>query len=159
MGLLLATPVLAHEGHDHAEAALPVAVATPRFETASEDFELVGNLSGRRLTLYLDRYASNEPVAKAQLEVEAGKQKVQAREASPGIYQLDLADVQPGKHALVFTVQAGETSDLLTTSLDIAAAAAAAPAKGFDWHRIGWLGIPLFGLLAWRVMRQRSANG
>ena len=159
-GLFLAQPLWAHEGHDHNEAPLPVAAASPRFEAASEDFELVGNLQGHTLTLYLDRFSSDAPVEKAALEVEAGKQKVQAREAEPGLYRLDLADIQPGRHALVFTVQAGETSDLLTASLDILSTQApVAAAAGFDWRRLGWVVVPLLGFWGWRQMRRRNRHG
>jgi hypothetical protein len=160
LGLFLAQPLWAHEGHDHNEAPLPVLAATPRFEAASEDFELVGNLQGHSLTIYLDRFATDAPVEKAALEVEAGKQKVQAREAEPGVYRLDLADIQPGRHPLVFTIQAGETSDLLTANLEIPAAAAPVVAVSrFDWRRLGWLALPLFGALGWWRMRWRNRHG
>jgi hypothetical protein len=148
-------PAFAHEGHDHGDAPKPVplAAAAPRFEAASEEFELVGILQGRALTLYLDHYASNAPVEKAKLEVEAGTRKMQAKESGPGVYRLELIDARPGRHGLVFTIQAGDSVDLLTISLDIPAPKApVAEAAAFDWRRLGWAGLalPVLGFWVWR---------
>jgi hypothetical protein len=152
VGWLLAPSLSAHEGHDHGEAPKPppVADAAPRFEAASEEFELVGILQGRALTLYLDDFASNAPVQKAVLELEAGTQKAQAREIEPGTYRLELADAKPGRHSLVFSLQVGEASDLLTANLDIPATKLPVAAPSFDWRHLGWVGVPLLGFGLWR---------
>ena len=155
---LAISPALAHEGHDHAEAAaLPQPVdQAPRFEAASEEFELVGEVAntvaGQTLTLYLDRYASNEPVAGAVIEVEAGPKRVHARESSPGVYRLALPDAKPGRHPLVFTIQAGATADLLTANLELPSPKPAAAASASSWSRLAWAGLalPLVGLWFWR---------
>jgi len=163
LGLLLLQPTFAHEGHDHGEEPkLPVAQdQAPRFEAVSEEFELVGVVQGQVLTLYLDRFASNAPVEKAMVELETGARKVLARETEAGVYRLDLADAKPGRHALVFTVQAGESSDLLTANLDIPAPKPPAAAAAFDWRRLGWAGLvlPVLGLWGWRRMRGRKNHG
>lgn len=165
LGWWLIQPAFAHEGHDHGDAPkpTPVADAAPRFEAASEEFELVGVLHGRALTLYLDRYASNAPVEKAMLEVEVGKQKTQAKETEPGVYRLELgntqADAKPGRHGLVFTVQAGDSVDLLTANLDIPAPRApVANTEAFDWRQLGWAGLalPALGFWAWRRQSRRA---
>ena len=54
--ILAASPAWAGPGHDHGDAA-PAAVgqALPRFSAVSETFELVGVLSGKQITLYLDQ--------------------------------------------------------------------------------------------------------
>lgn len=158
LGLLSIQPVLAHEGHDHGDAPKPVAVAdaAPRFATASEEFELVGVLHGGALTLYLDHYASNAPVAGATLEAEAGKQKMRATESEPGVYRLELGNTlaaKPGRLGLVFTIQAGDSVDLLTANLDIPEPKAAiADEAVFDWRRLGWAGLalPVLGFWIWR---------
>jgi len=155
LGVLCISPAVAHEGHDHGDAPkpVPVADAAPRFDTASEEFELVGVLHGSGLTLYLDHYASNAPVVKATLEVEAGKRKVRAKETEPGVYFLELVDTNPGRLGLVFTIQAGESIDLLTANLEIPAAKAPVADKAaFDWRRLGWAGLalPVLGVWVWR---------
>ena len=69
----LAAPAAAHEGHDHgAPVAAPAAAAAPRFVAATELFELVGALEGRRLRLWLDRTDSNAPVLGATIELDLG---------------------------------------------------------------------------------------
>ena len=77
--ILVASPAWAGEGHDHGDAA-PAAVgkALPRFSAVSETFELVGILSGKQITLYLDRFADNSPVRGAQIELEIGGAKFMA---------------------------------------------------------------------------------
>src|SRR3712207_1205913 len=82
LGLLttLATAALAHEGHDHG-APPPAAVTTsnPRVTAQSDTYELVGILRGDRLGLYLDKFATNEPVTDAKIAVTVGgDEEVQA---------------------------------------------------------------------------------
>jgi cobalt-zinc-cadmium efflux system membrane fusion protein len=64
---------VAHEGHDLAPSATaPTASGHPRLVTGSEAYELVAILEGERLTIYLDRFEDNAPVADAT-EAELGK--------------------------------------------------------------------------------------
>jgi hypothetical protein len=102
--------------------------STPRVETFSEAFELVGHLSGGELSVLIDRYATNEPVLKGQLEVEYKNLKAKATfHPDLGDYAIDdekllKALSVPGKHALLFTLVAGDESDLLEGTLEVAAA-------------------------------------
>ncbi|MDB5507971.1 MAG: transporter [Hyphomicrobiales bacterium] len=126
--------LLAHEGHDH-EAA-PAATAqqgAPRLESASALFELVGVAQGGGLTIWLDRFETNEPVPDATIEVEtpAGPQTAMAQ--PDGAYRIAApwAD-KPGAYDLIFTVAAGGDIDMLTATLQVprAGAQAAAPTVG-----------------------------
>ena len=66
-------PVFAGDGHDHGEAsASATGPAAPRFASASDVFELVGVVEGKRLALYLSRYGDSSPVKDARLEIEDG---------------------------------------------------------------------------------------
>lgn len=93
--------------------------ASPKLEASSEAFELVATLGGGELSILIDRYATNEPVLSAALEVQAGDLKAQAKfHADNGDYAVDDPKLlallaRPGKHPLVFTLNAGEESDLL----------------------------------------------
>lgn len=143
--LLLPGWLLAGGGDDHEHGPAPAAAAGPvaqalRVEAASELFELVGVLKGDTLVIHLDHFASNEPVAGAKLSVEGGPLKAAAAVEGDGVYSVPAAGLSaPGTHALVFTVQAGEASDLLTGDLVVAVPAAdAAHADGFDWRSIEW---------------------
>jgi len=97
--------------------------ALPRIETSSESFELVAELRVNELTIIIDRYETNEPVLGASLEVESGMLTATATfRADQGDYVVtDPAMLEalasPGEHALVFTVLAGNDSDLLDSTL------------------------------------------
>lgn len=116
--------------------------ARPRVEAKSELFELVATLRGGELSILIDRFASNEPVLNAQVEVESGALKAKAAyHADLGDYAVDdpafvKALSAPGEHALVVTVVAGSETDLLDGTLVTAAAAAAA--AGQDGSDHGW---------------------
>lgn len=101
--------------------------ATPRIDAFTESFELVGQLQETELSVLIDRYETNEPVLNGKLEVELNGVKAHARfHADHGDYAIDdvnflKALAKPGKHALVFTLTAGEESDLLEGTLEVTA--------------------------------------
>lgn len=101
--------------------------SVPQVETFSEDFELVGQLSGSEFSVMIDRYETNEPVLNGSLEVEYKGMKAKAKfHADMGDYAIDdkkflKALAAPGKHALLFTFIAGEESDLLEGTLEVGA--------------------------------------
>lgn len=161
MAAALALPAWSHEGHDD---AAPPAIATqvaPRAAGESDEFELVAVLQGKELTLYLDRYTSNEPVVGAQVEVEGGGFKGVAAETAPGVYSMAAAALAgPGRHALTVSVQAGDIADLLTATLDVAKPAAeVAHAQPWrEWAAWGALGAVLLGGV-FIVLRRRNKQG
>lgn len=105
------------------------AASIPRIETFTETFELLGHLSGGELSIMIDRYETNEPVLNGALEVQYKDLKAKAKfHADLGDYAIDdpkfLAAVsKPGTHPLLFTLVAGEESDLLEGTLTVAQAA------------------------------------
>ncbi|HSW22271.1 MAG TPA: hypothetical protein VLJ62_05855 [Burkholderiaceae bacterium] len=102
------------------------AAAAPKLEAKSETFELVAMLSGGELSILIDKFDTNEPILGAKVEVEAGKFKAVAKfHGDHGDYAVDdpaflQALSQPGEHALVFTIVAGDQSDLLDGTLRVA---------------------------------------
>jgi hypothetical protein len=120
------------------------ATAQPRFEAQTELFELVGTLAGGELSLLIDRFETNEPVLKAQVEVESGGLKAQARfHADHGDYVVDDAAMlkalaQAGTHPLVITVLAGAESDLMDAGLVVGADAADHGHEHGDGHAHGY---------------------
>jgi hypothetical protein len=113
----------AHEGHDHA-AAPPVTTQplAPRFEASSSEFALLGILEGSQIVLYLERYATNEPIAGATIELESGGYKVRATTQADGTYRAHAGPLAaPGQHALMLSIETAEASDLLDAHLQIAA--------------------------------------
>ncbi|MHB1291847.1 MAG: HlyD family secretion protein, partial [Sulfuricella sp.] len=75
--MILPVPAFAGGGDDHShgdESRVPVAATAlsgPRLELKSPDVELLGILWDGKLTLYADRYASNEPIRNARIELES----------------------------------------------------------------------------------------
>jgi len=60
------------DGHSHgAPVPLPVSQGvTPRATAATEEFEIVISLEGKKMVVHVDRFASNEPVIQAKVEIE-----------------------------------------------------------------------------------------
>ena len=149
--------------------------AAPRLEAKSEQFELVARLQGGELSILIDKFATNEPVLQASVEVKSGALKAPARfHEDLGDYAVDdPAMLQllatPGDHALVFTVLAGQESDLLDGVLKVASTDAAAHngthGAGYGHeHRAGpwapWpLGIGVVLALCFAAWRWQRAGG
>ncbi|MBL0422538.1 hypothetical protein JI739_19485 [Ramlibacter sp. AW1] len=158
-------PVLADEGHDHGnEAAGEQGTASPRFEAHSDLFELVGIAENGQLTIYLDRYATNEPVVDAKLEFESGEAKGVAAPQADGTYIIKLdALSKPGHVPFSFTVTSGTDTDLLAGELDIADSHAHEEESATPWQRWGVLaaaGLAALALLTVVAiaMRKRTAR-
>jgi len=121
-----------HGGHGAPSSALPAALA-PRVEAQSESFELVGMLEGGKLTLYLDRFATNEPVRDAAIEIESGAFKATAQSSGEGIYTAPAAALtKPGEYPLVFTIRSADETDLLNGTLVVP------PSPGASSHLRDW---------------------
>jgi cobalt-zinc-cadmium efflux system membrane fusion protein len=160
---LLPTTLLAHGGEDHSqEIPAPALTATlePRLETASRAVELVAILQKDGLLIYLDRYASNEPVSGATLTVDVDNQTLTAAPAGPGLYRLaEAAGLKPGNHELVFTIAAPGLNDVLISTLTVPAETAASTSKVMtaphDYLLLGGAGV--IGLLAGLILGRRRS--
>lgn len=129
--MLAMSPALAGPGAhgpngEHLDApAASAGAVLPRVETFTEAFELVGQLSGGELSIMIDRYETNEPVLNGVLEVQYKNLKAKATfHADMGDYAVEdpalLAAIsKPGAHPLLFTLVAGEESDLLEGTLQV----------------------------------------
>lgn len=126
-----------HGGEDHGAPPPPVTQnLAPRAVAATKEFEIVAAVEGKQLAVYVDRFASNEPVANAKVEVEGGGLKGMASESAPGTYLMNITSpIPPGKHALTISVEAGESSDLLSATLEMTEplAAEAHPRAWNEW--------------------------
>ena len=127
----VAAPGAHGPGGEHLDAPAQISGtgSNPRMETRSDLFELVAQLGGGELSILINRFASNEAVLGARVEVEVGAHKAAAEfHSDHGDYSVtDAAMLKalaaPGEHAMVFTVIAGKDSDLLDGTLTVAAAA------------------------------------
>jgi membrane fusion protein, heavy metal efflux system len=109
-------PALAHEGHEEQQ---PISAgALPRGEADSGAFEIVAIVRGENLEIYLDRFATNEPVAGATVEVESPGGPVKAAAVADGTYRVAAPWLaKGGRTDLIFTVTAGDTTDILPLTI------------------------------------------
>jgi hypothetical protein len=158
-----ALPAQAGPGHDHGPATpATTAPAAPRLVAESETFELVGVLQGARLTLYLDRFADNQPVPGAVLELEVGGQPLKAVALADGRYEATLPSAPaPGVLPVTISVTAGAEMDLLAGELDVhgdtAEAHGHAAAPSLALATAGWAAAAVLGL-AWAGTTWRRAR-
>src|SRR5262249_21314265 len=117
--LLLARPLVAHEGHDHDKPpplALPIA---PRVTAVTPGYELVGVLSrDRRMAIFLHRFSTNQAGAGARPSGSAGEEDVEAVAREPGVFELTAPWLGgDGPVELVFKLTLPDDQDLLTGRL------------------------------------------
>ncbi|GJE68826.1 efflux RND transporter periplasmic adaptor subunit [Methylorubrum podarium] len=127
---------LAHEGHSHGDDAVqaPPPQAAPRAEAVSTAFELVAVAGKDRVRLYLDRFASNEPVSGARIEVETPDGPVEATAAGDGVYEIAAPWLARGRrHDLLATVSADSATDVLALDLHLPEPAPAAVVPSPAW--------------------------
>src|SRR5262245_47801956 len=133
-GLLAAGPAPAHEGHDH-EPTPPPARVVPRGEAASDAFELVAVAESNALAIYLDGFATNEPIGEAAVEIETPAGPATASFQGEGMFRLPAPWLaKAGRYDLIFTVTADGTVDVLPVTLEITEPSPAAggnPGRGY----------------------------
>lgn len=114
-------PAYAHEGHNHGEQE-PAAVSTgavPRGSSSSDAFEIVAVARGDHFEVYLDRFATNEPVTGAVIEVETPAGSVTATPTPDGTYRLPSPWFEKaGRADLIFTVIAQGATDILPVTIE-----------------------------------------
>lgn len=119
-GLFLFVEARAHEGHNHASQPTPSASAglAARAEASSDVFELVAIASGTQILVYLDRFTTNAPVESATVELETPQGPISATAEAGGAYRLTAPFASsPGRHDLIFTVTAGDDTEILPLTL------------------------------------------
>lgn len=138
-GLLLVVSgsAFAHEGHEHDKPPplnLPVA---PRVISVTPDYELVGIRSGQqRLTIFLHRFATGEPVEGAGLQVSVGDDTRSAKPSGPGVFEFEATWVSvPGDHDITFGLTVPDGEDLLAGTLSIPTSAASTATDPNSWFQ------------------------
>lgn len=110
----------AHEGEDHDTAARGVTLpALPRAEATSEAFELVAVANAGEIVIYLDRFATNEPIPAAKVLVETPQGSIEAKPANDGTYRLAAPwAAAGGRFDVIATVTNGSDVDILAFTLE-----------------------------------------
>lgn len=157
----------AHGGEDHShEADAPSVVETtpaaPKFETRSEQIELLGIFDQGVLTLYVDDFATNAPLAGLAIEISADTNSVKAVEKAPGQYEASLPWVQePGHYPLTFLIEGETVADLLQATLDTMVAGNAKKSASPTVNASYWMaaaGGAVFLLVVLLVARSRRGS-
>jgi hypothetical protein len=167
LAALHSPPARADDGHDPGAApAAATGAALPRFAASSDLFELVGVVSGRQLTVFVDRFSDNAPVKGAAVELEVGAAKVALTERAEGEFTGTLAhELKPGISAVTATVVAGNDTDILAADLDVPdeTTVDAAPRSQRNRYALGAAaGVAAVAALAWlasRRLARRRAGG
>lgn len=170
LALAVSASAFAGEGHDHGEAKTPAGAvaASPRFQGHSDLFEVVGILKGTELSIMIDRYATNEPVLNATVELESGAlKKTAAFHAEHGDYSLPAESFRkPGTYPITLTIVSGKDTDLVAGDLvvpdpeaghDHSAESASGLMKWFKPAAAAALSLVILGIAAsmWRRRRVR----
>ena len=88
-GMVLSLSAFADAGHgDEAPPSAAASTLEPRVTASSKAVELVGILRDDTLWLYVDRYASNEPMDGARITVTKGTARSEAKPEGPGLYSV-----------------------------------------------------------------------
>lgn len=167
---------LSHEGHDHGdEKPAGTVSARPRVVAQSENYEVVGILKGDRLSIYVDHFATNEPLTDATVAVTIGEgEAVNAEPADDGTYAVSSERfAQGGQIEVVFDIKAKGGDDLLIGNLSLPRAETpVAAAPGADGAKpwmtwAAWVPLParnpavlgvatfVLGMLFGYLLRQR----
>jgi hypothetical protein len=175
LGMTLCAAALAGPGEhgpggEHINlAAAQTAGATqrPRIEAKSELFELVAYLLEGEISVMMNRFETNEPVLGASVEISSGSSRAVAKfRADHGDYAVDDPGflkrlAAPGEHPLIFTIVAGNDSDLLEGTLKVAPTQAEAHSRAHS-HWVEYLLIGaaalaavIAGIVFWRRRARR----
>lgn len=150
--------------HLDAPASAGGGTVLPRMEANTDLFELVAELKDGALHIHLDRYASNEPVIQAAIELESGELKAKAAyQAAEGYYLLNAPELvkrlaTPAEHTLVFTIVADSESDLLNGVLDTRNALAEhghGHSPALEWTLWGLGALLMLSLLVFGLRRRQ----
>jgi membrane fusion protein, heavy metal efflux system len=131
--LTLASPLLAHEGHDHgpAPAAAPAVSQSAdalSFGGRTERFEIVARQVGDDLVVTIDRRDSNAPVETALVSVQSEGKTALLRLVSPGSFTAKVALLgAPGAHQVTIVAALDGREDRLAGSLATSATSGGPP--------------------------------
>ena len=160
----LAFSAFGHGDEDH--GAPPPVVhqhQEPRVTAVTDQFEIVVSREGKQWLLYVDRFASNEPVTNAIVEVEGAGLKGIAHEIAPGTYVIDVAASLPAaRHPLMIGIEAGDSTDLLSVTLDTSLWVTSRESVDGWSERIVWIVAGLLLLTAgaaFAARRRKKTNG
>jgi len=155
--LVLAAPVLAHEGHDHGPA--PAAAADASLSGHSERLEIVARQVGDDVVVTIDRRDSNAPVDASLVSVQSEGKTALLRQTGPGTFAAKAALLgAPGAHQITIVAALDGREERVAGSLVTAAAAGGVPVPHRHPDGAVFLAKPAQHLLDIRTATTRTAE-
>jgi membrane fusion protein, heavy metal efflux system len=165
--LISVSAALAHAGHDHGPQIEVSASVAPRFEAASDDFEVLAVLKAADLIVTLDRFRTNEPITTAKIQATVNGDAAVVTALPDGTYKLvSPLLAKPGRAEIVLTIENDNIADLLAGAIEIPGAAVAATRPTTWWQSlpvtrevmVAALGGLILGVLGVLLVRPRRAH-
>ena len=164
--LLAAPPAIAAgdptDGHVHGDevVAADAGAGLPTGEASGEQFEAVVELAGTQLTVWIDDWASNAPIAGAAVTATVNGVDLRLAESVPGTYGATLSRPIATAALVGLAIEAAGRADLLEVTVPAPAAGAQGHHDHIDWRSaaIGAgavAGLLLFGWLGLWLARRR----
>ena len=122
--LLSITPIAipAHEGEEHSEEPVvssAMVAPTGRLEAQNANIELVAAASGDDVIIWIDRWATGEPITNAAVSVTIDGERVIVKPGN-GVYTVNAPKLDvAGDHKLSVIVSQGDAVDTLSGSLTV----------------------------------------
>ena len=121
LSLTIASATYAGPGHGEEKPTTAQTQSLPRFYAESDLYEAVGVINGKEITLYLDRYSSNELVKGAKVEIELEGFKISSEPHGDGEYLFRLKNkIKDQPTAITITVNDDDdVTDILAATIDL----------------------------------------
>ena len=117
--LTIASATYAGPGHGEEKPTTAQTQSLPRFYAESDLYEAVGVINGKEITLYLDRYSSNELVKGAKVEIELEGSKISSEPHGDGEYLFRLKNkIKDQPTAITITIN-DDVTDILAATIDL----------------------------------------
>ena len=118
LSLTIASAAYAGPGHGEEKPTTAQTQSLPRFYAESDLYEAVGVINGKEITLYLDRYSSNELVKGAKVEIELEGSKISSEPHGDGEYLFRLKNkIKDQPTAITITINDDDVTDILAADL------------------------------------------
>ena len=119
LSLTIASAAHAGPGHGEEKPTTAQTQSLPRFYAESDLYEAVGVINGKEITLYLDRYSSNELVKGAKVEIELEGSKISSEPHGDGEYLFRLKNkIKDQPTAITITIN-DDVTDILVATIDL----------------------------------------
>ena len=118
--LTIASATYAGPGHGEEKPTTAQTQSLPRFYAESDLYEAVGVINGKEITLYLDRYSSNELVKGAKVEIELEGSKISSEPHGDGEHLFRLKNkIKDQPTAITITINDDDVTDILAATIDL----------------------------------------